>query len=108
MTALLWCTSSTRKKTEASLPPFSLKLVVPGLPEPSRRMGQQGVDQAGLRGQVAAQRRGATLIAGDFVEQPLELGDVAVDRLLEATVGAIFAGDFIEGLLPGRRVQPLA
>jgi hypothetical protein len=46
-------------------------------------MREQGVDQPGLRGEVAAQHGGAAFVAGDFVEQALELGDVAVDRLLE-------------------------
>src|ERR1700760_3128259 len=40
-------------------------------------------------------------------EQPLELGDVAIDRLLEAAVGAVLAGDFVERLLASRRVQAL-
>src|SRR6185436_18512098 len=44
--------------------------------------------------------------ACDFVEQPLELGDIAVDRLLEATIGAVFARDFVERLLAGGRVEP--
>src|SRR5665213_696865 len=77
------------------------------LSQPSRRMREQGVDQPGLGGEVAAQRSGAAVVAGDLVEQALELGDVAVDRLLEVTVGAIFAGDFIERLLAGRRIEPL-
>ena len=50
---------------------------------------------------------GAALVARDFVEQALELGDVAVDRLLEVAVGAIFAGDLVEGLLARRRIEPL-
>jgi hypothetical protein len=42
-------------KTEALLPPFSFSPIVCALPEPSRRMREQGVDEAGLRGQMAAQ-----------------------------------------------------
>src|SRR6201992_4014836 len=70
-------------------------------------MREQGVDEAGLRGEVAAQGLRSAILAGDFVEQPLELGDVAVDRLLEVAVAAILAGDFIESLLAGRRIEPL-
>src|SRR3977135_4409558 len=70
-------------------------------------MREQGVDRAGLRGEVAAQRLRSAVFARDLVEQALELGDVAVDRLLEAAVGAILAGDFVKGLLAGRRVRPL-
>src|SRR5207237_6101666 len=55
---------------------------------------------------VAKQRR-SPFVARDLVEQSLELGDVAIDRLLEVAVGTVFAGDFIEGLLAGRRVEPL-
>src|SRR5258707_315610 len=69
------------------------------LSQPSRRMREQGVDEAGLRGQVAAQRLRTAILAGNLVEQAFELGDVAVDRLLEVAVGAVFAGDLIEGLL---------
>src|SRR5260370_40093813 len=100
-----YCTPKT--KTEASLPPF-FKLRSPQpLPEPSRRVREQGIDHPGLRGEVAAQHRGAALVACDLIEQSLELGDVAVHRLLEVAVGAIFAGDFIEGLLAGRGIEPL-
>src|SRR5689334_12908588 len=56
---------------------------------------------------MAAQHRGATLVAGDLVKQALELGDVAVYRLLEAAVAAIFAADLIECLLSSRRIEPL-
>src|SRR6267378_154698 len=56
---------------------------------------------------MLAKYRGPALVARHFIEQSLELDDVAVDGLLEVAVGAIFAGDFIEGLLAGRRVEPL-
>src|SRR5258706_7513019 len=56
---------------------------------------------------MLAQFRGSALIASHFVEQAFELDDVAVDRLLEVAVGAILAGDFVEGLLAGRRIEPL-
>src|SRR5882757_7864486 len=68
-------------------------------PQPSRRMGEQGVDEARFRSQVAAQGLRSAILAGDFIEQPLEFRDVAVDGLLEAAVGAVFAGDLVEGLL---------
>src|SRR5258708_10936476 len=70
-------------------------------------MREQGVDEARLRDQVATKRSSPAFVARDLVEQALELDDVAVDRLLEIAVRAIFAGDFIEGLLAGRRVEPL-
>jgi hypothetical protein len=68
-------------------------------------MREQGIDEAGLRGEVAPQDLRSALVAGDFVEQALELGDVAVDGLLEIAVGAVFACDFVERLLgrPGCR-----
>src|ERR1041384_1356184 len=85
----------------------SHSICVAALPEPACGVGEQGVDEAGLRGEVGAQGLRATLVAGDLVEQPLELGDVAVDRLLEAAVGAVRAGDLVERLLAGRRVEAL-
>src|SRR3977135_2419711 len=78
------------------------------LPEPSRRVRKQGIDHPGLGGEVTAQHRWPAFVARDLIEQSLEFGDVAVDRLLEIPVGAIFAGDFIKGLLAGRRIKPLA
>src|SRR6516162_373170 len=77
------------------------------LSQPSRRVREQGVDQPGFRGEVAAQRLRPAILARDFVKQPLELGDVAVDRLLEVAVGAIFARDLVERLLTSRRIKPL-
>src|ERR1700737_3897350 len=71
-------------------------------------MREQGVDEAGLRGEVAAQGLRPAVFARNLVEQALELGDVAVDGLLEGAVGAIFAGDLIERLLAGRGVEALA
>src|ERR1700722_18690407 len=103
----LWLMLSPKTKTEASLPPFFIRDQIKPLSEPTRGMGEQRVDEAGLRDEVAAQHCGAAFVARDFVEQALELGDVAVDGLLEVAVGAVFAGDLVEGLLPGRRVEPL-
>ena len=54
------------------------------------------------------EKRRPSMHARNFVQQPLELRDIAVDRLLEAAVGAIFARDFVERLLAGWRIEPLA
>src|SRR3984957_17541315 len=70
-------------------------------------MREQGVDEAGFRSQVTAQRLRSAILACDLVEQALELGDIAIDRLLEVAVAAIFAGDFVESLLTRRRIEPL-
>src|SRR5882724_553090 len=99
--------SGPKTKTEASLPPFLIRAFRSSLSQPSCGMREQGVDKAGLGGEVAAQRGWPPILARDFVEQAFELGDVAVDRLLEVAVGAVFAGDFVERLLAGRRVEPL-
>src|ERR1700676_158898 len=95
-----------KTKTEASLPPLSFCNQPKPLPQPSRRMREQGVDEAGLRGEVAAKDRGSPVVARHVIEQALELGNVTVDGLLEAAVGAVLAGDLIESLLAGRRVEP--
>src|SRR5947207_1258671 len=80
----------------------------PILAQPPGRVRQQGIDQAGLRGEMTAQHGGAALVAGNLIEQPLKLGDVAVNRLLEGSVGAIFAAHFIERFLSGGRVESFA
>src|SRR5207302_10951716 len=77
------------------------------LTQPPRRVREQGVDEPRLRGEVAAQRLRSAIFARDFVEQPFELGDIAVDRLLETAIGAVFARHFVERLLAGRRLGPL-
>src|SRR4051794_41053383 len=51
---------------------------VRSLSEPPSRMCEQGVDEAGLRGQLVAQRLRSAVLAGDLVQQPFELGDVAI------------------------------
>src|SRR5258708_9042976 len=96
-------------KTEAIRPPLHWLLVAhcSPLPQPSRRMREQGVDQPRLRGEVAAQRLRSAILAGDFIEQPLEFGAVAVDGLLEAAVGAAFAADLVDGFPAPRRAEPL-
>src|ERR1700682_2280703 len=77
------------------------------LPEPSCRMREQRIDQPGFRGEVTAQRRGSAILAGNLVEQPLELCDVAIHGLLEGAIGAVFAGDLVKSLLACRRIEPL-
>src|SRR5262249_47493946 len=59
------------------------------------------------RGEVVAQSLWPAVLARDLVEQALELGDVAVDRLLEAAVGTVLAGDLVKRLLARRRVEAL-
>src|SRR5260370_37595082 len=95
-------------KREALLPPFFILRSTGTFPQPPRRMREQGVDHARLRGQVAAQYRGCPFVARDFVQQALELGDVAVDGLLEIAGGAVCAADFLQRLVAGGRVEPLA
>src|SRR5438128_10260271 len=98
-----------QRKTEAArlrFYPLFATLYSP-LTQPPRRVREQGVDEPRVRGEVAAQRLRSAVLARDFVEQPFELGDIAVDRLLETAIGAVFARDFVERLLAGRRVEPL-
>src|SRR5215212_9645814 len=95
------------KQTEASLLPFLLLFARPRLSEPSGRVGEQGVNEARFRREMAPQHRGPALVARDFVEQALEFRDVAINRLLEVAVGAIFADDLVERLLASRRVEAL-
>ena len=49
----------------------------------------------------------SAVLARDLVEQALELGDIAIDGLLEIAVASVLAGDFIEGLLASGRIKPL-
>src|SRR5262249_44786570 len=82
-------------------------LIAFSLLEPSRRVGQHGVDLAGLRGEVGARHDRAAVVLRNVVEQPLELGDVAVDRLFELAVGAVALADLLEGALPLHGVEAL-
>src|SRR5215472_18251034 len=75
--------------------------------EASGRVGQHGVDLAGLRREIAARHHVTAVVARDFVEQPLEFVDIAVDRLLELAIGAIALGDLVERLLALQRIEPL-
>src|ERR1700761_2440657 len=77
------------------------------LPQPPRGMREKGIDQPGFRGEVGAKHLRTAIVACHVVEQALELADVAVDGLLEAAVGAIFARDLVECFLSRRRVEAL-
>src|SRR5262245_62535057 len=67
--------------------------------EPAGRVRQHGVDLAGLRREIRARHHLAAVVARDLVKQALELGNVAIDRLHELAVGAIFAADLLERAL---------
>src|SRR6516165_3807746 len=62
-------------------------------------VGEHGVDLARLRGEIAARQHLAAVVARDFLEQPLELADIAVDGAPEIAVGAVALADFLERLL---------
>jgi len=70
-------------------------------------MSEHRVDLAGLRRQIRPRHHLTAVVARHIFEQPLELGDVAVDRLLELAVGAILGADLVERLLALQRVKPL-
>src|SRR5437588_11914323 len=67
--------------------------------EAAGRVGEHGIDLARLRGEIGARNRLAAVIARDLLQEALELGDVAVDRLLELAVAAVLAADFLERAL---------
>src|SRR5262249_56025702 len=67
--------------------------------ETAGRVGEHGVDLAGLRGEIGARQHLAAVVARDFLEQPLELADIAVDGTLEIAVAAVAFADFLERLL---------
>ena len=73
---------TTQGKTEAARPPFSFRYPLSALPQPTRGMGEQGVDQARLRGEVGAQRlrgpRSSRATSRRFFKQAPSLG---VDRV---------------------------
>ena len=46
--------------------------------QPSGGVGEQGIDEAGFRGQLVAQRLRSAVLAGDLVQQPFELGPVLI------------------------------
>src|SRR5262249_26301602 len=57
--------------------------------EPAGGVRQHGVDLAGFRREVGARHDLTAVVAGNFVEQPLELADIAVDRLAELAIGLV-------------------
>ena len=65
---------------------------------------QQGVDLAGIRGQVIAQHGRPAIAALDVLQQPFELVNVLFDGLPEFGIGAVFAANFVERLLTLGRV----
>src|SRR5262249_62247164 len=77
------------------------------LSDPAGAGGQHGVAFAGLGGQIRARPHRAAIVARDVVEQPLDLADVAVDRLLDLAVAAVALADLLERLLALHRVEPL-
>src|SRR5712671_1002534 len=77
------------------------------LVEASGRVRQHGVDLAGLRGEIGPRHHLAAVVARDLFQQPLELADIAIHRLLELAVGAIALADLVERLLALHGVEPL-
>src|SRR5262245_12016335 len=63
------------------------------------RVGKHGVNLAGLRGEIGAGYHLAPIVAGHFVEQTLELGDVTIHSLLEFAIRSVFLADIVECLL---------
>src|SRR5262249_23391041 len=73
--------------------------------ETAGRVGEHGVDFARLRGEIGARQHLAAVVARDFLEQPLELADIAVDGALEIAVAAVALADFLERLLAVHGVE---
>src|SRR5215470_7343057 len=73
--------------------------------EAAGRVRQHSVNLAGLRGEIGPRHHLAAIVARDLIEQALELGDVAVDRLRELAIGAIFAADLLERALTLHRIE---
>src|ERR1700682_6570695 len=53
-----------KTKTEAAMPPYFSLRSDRTLPEPSRRVREQGVDHPGLGGEMLAEHRGPAPVAG--------------------------------------------
>ena len=68
-------------------------------------MGKHRVDLAGIRRQVGLRHDVVAVVAGDVLEQLLEIVAVAVDRGAEFGVALILAADLVEGLLALQRVE---
>src|SRR5262245_10783631 len=67
--------------------------------EPASCVRQHGVDLASLRAEIAARDHLPAVIARDVVQEPLELGDIAVDRLHELAIGAIPPANILDRAL---------
>ena len=67
--------------------------------ETAGRVRQHRVDLAGFRREIGSRHDLAAIVARHLLEQPFELADVAVDRLLEFAVRAILLADVVECLL---------
>src|SRR5579862_9707631 len=91
--------SELRNLTSDICPPTSVLI------EPSRRVSEHRVDLAGLRREIGACNQLPAIVTRDLVEQALELGNIAVDRLHELAIAAVFPADLVEGALALHRVQ---
>src|SRR5262249_54091066 len=67
--------------------------------EASGRMGEHGIDLARLRHEIGAREHLSAIFARDFLEQPLEVSNVAIDGALEVAFAAIALADLLERLL---------
>src|SRR3984893_17596010 len=68
-------------------------------------MREQRVDLAGIGGEVGLGQHLAAVVAGDLLEQALELVDIAIDGFAELGRAPVLAADLLEGLLALRRVE---
>ena len=75
------------------------------LAQPAARMGKHRVDLAGVRRQVGLRHDVVAVVAGDVLQQLLEIVAVAVDRGAEVRVALVLAADLVEGLLALQRVE---
>ena len=68
-------------------------------------MGQHRVDLPGIGGEVGLGHDVVAVVAGDVLEQLLEVVAIAVDRCAELGVVLVLAADLVEGLLALQRVE---
>src|ERR1700687_5146368 len=68
-------------------------------------MREQRVDLAGIGSEVGLGQHLAAVVAGDLIEQALELVDIAIDGFAELGRAPVLAADLLEGLLALRRVE---
>src|SRR5205085_1242124 len=73
--------------------------------EPARGVRQHGVDLAGFRGEIAAHRGLAAVVARHLLQQSFELRDIAVDGAHEVALTAVTPADLLEGALALHRVE---